>query len=276
PRNASWTQFRQVLLFRRGLGSKARDFNWHNVIGIWSAVPLFVVVLGGVVISYPWAGDLVYAAFGEAPPPRLRPGGPPPGGGPGAGPAGRRGPGARPGNATRPAPGAGPGDEAGRGPGAGPGLGPRAGGRGGQRIDAPLDPAALEGVDRAFEAARRETPSWRTLSVRLPASTEQPLTIAIDTGTGGQPQFRSTLTVNQATGQIEREERYADQSAGRRARSWLRFAHTGEVYGLLGQTVAGAVSLGGAVLVWTGLALALRRFANWRARGRNGRALRAA
>ena len=36
--------------------------------------------------------------------------------------------------------------------------------------------------------------------------------------------------------------------AGRRLRTWLRFAHTGEVYGLVGQTIAGLVSFGGAVL----------------------------
>ena len=226
PRGASRARFRQILLFRRGLNGKARDFNWHNVIGIWSAIPLVIVVGGGAVISYPWASNLVYAAFGEAPPPRLRPAGPGPGGGP--------------------------------------------------HRDAPIDAAALEGVDRAFEAATRHTPSWRTLSTRLPASSEQPLTVAIDTGTGGQPQRRSTLTVNQFTGQIEQEERYADQSAGRRARSWLRFAHTGEVYGLFGQTVAAAVSLGGAVLVWTGLALALRRFRNWNARSGVGSVQRAA
>jgi len=46
----------------------------------------------------------------------------------------------------------------------------------------------------------------------------------------------------------------------------LRFAHTGEVLGLPGQTVAGLVSLGAAVLVWTGLALAWRRFRAWRGR----------
>ena len=34
---------RSVTLFRRGLRSKARDFNWHNVIGLWSWGPLVVV-----------------------------------------------------------------------------------------------------------------------------------------------------------------------------------------------------------------------------------------
>lgn len=42
-----------------------------------------------------------------------------------------------------------------------------------------------------------------------------------------------------------------------------RFAHTGEVAGVVGQTVAGLASLGGAFLVWTGISLALRRLRAW-------------
>ncbi len=58
-------------------------------------------------------------------------------------------------------------------------------------------------------------------------------------------------------------ETFGDLSRGRQVRSWLRFAHTGEVYGLAGQTVAGLVSAGGVALVYTGLALAWRRFRAW-------------
>ena len=60
-----------------------------------------------------------------------------------------------------------------------------------------------------------------------------------------------------------RKETFADNSPGRRARSILRFAHTGEVAGIVGQTVAGLVSAGAVVLVWTGFALAWRRFRAW-------------
>ena len=63
--------------------------------------------------------------------------------------------------------------------------------------------------------------------------------------------------------EIEKSEKFSDLSAGRQLRSWLRFAHTGEIYGLTGQTIAGLVSAGGVVLVYTGLALALRRFSSW-------------
>ena len=68
PRKWNLKSLRNVTWFRRGLPSKARDFNWHNVIGFWSAVPLFIVVLSAVVISYTWAGNLVYRVVGETPP----------------------------------------------------------------------------------------------------------------------------------------------------------------------------------------------------------------
>ncbi len=42
---------------------------------MWSALPLIVITLTGAVISYRWAGDLVYRAFGQAPPPVTQPGG---------------------------------------------------------------------------------------------------------------------------------------------------------------------------------------------------------
>ncbi len=227
PKTLSWIHLRPVLLFRGGVRGKARDFNWHNVFGVWSSIPLFVVVLGGVVISYPWASDLVYRAFGDAPPPRARPGGPD-----GPGGAGRAG-----------------------GPGRAAGAGRPTGGD-----------VSFDGLSRSLAVATTRVAGWRTASVRIPDAPGRPLAVTVDSGTGGQPQLRQTMEVDRQSQTIARVDAYADQTAGRRARTWLRFAHTGEVYGLFGQTIAGLVSLGGVVLVWTGVSLSLRRFFAWRAR----------
>jgi uncharacterized iron-regulated membrane protein len=51
----------------------------------------------------------------------------------------------------------------------------------------------------------------------------------------------------------------------------MRFAHTGEVLGIAGQTIAGLVSAGAVVMVWTGLALTWRRFRSWVGRARDSR-----
>ena len=220
PRKWTWAQVRSVVLFNSKAAGKARDFNWHNVIGVWSAIPLFIVVLSALPISFPWANALVYRAVGEEPPAaRGREGG-----------AGaREGRGGREGSARR------------------------------EERAAP----SLDGLNDLFSRAEQQVDGWRTINVRLPESNRAPVVFAIDKGDGGQPQMRSTLTLDRATGALVSYEAFDSQSLGRRLRSISRFAHTGEVIGIPGQTIAGLVSAGGAVLVWTGLALAWRRWRAW-------------
>jgi uncharacterized iron-regulated membrane protein len=237
PRVWSRRHVRAVALFTGGLRGKARDFNWHNVIGIWSAVPLFVVVLSAVPISFPWANALLFRAVGEEPPAR--------GGGPGGG--GRQGGGA----AAEGRRGGGPGGEGRRGGGEARAEG---------RRDTPAQPTTYE----PFVArARSLTPDWQSINLRVPASGQAPVVVAIDRGDGGQPQLRETVNFAQATGAVVEREQFADQTLGRRLRSIMRFGHTGEVLGIPGQTIAGLATAGSVVLVWTGIALSLRRLRAW-------------
>ncbi len=215
PRSFRWRALTPILWFRRGLGPKARDFNWHHVIGFWTAIPLAVVVATGVVISFPWASDLVYRAAGEDPPgpaPAVQPSVP-------------------------------------RVPGAGDG--------------ASASPASLVGDPQGL--AGKYMADWRTVSLAWPRDDTAPLVYSIDRGMGGEPQKRGSLTVSRS-GEIESWQPFQSQSDGRRARSWMRFLHTGEALGVIGQTIAGVVSLGGVFLVYTGVALSLRRFVAWRRR----------
>ncbi len=76
PRRWTKQHLRPIVWFRGGLSGKARDFNWHNTLGIWCVVPLAVVVAGAVPISFVWAGDLVYRIAGSEPPKPVPP--PPP------------------------------------------------------------------------------------------------------------------------------------------------------------------------------------------------------
>jgi uncharacterized iron-regulated membrane protein len=68
PRRWSWKHLRAAMVFRPKVKGKARDFNWHTVIGFWSSLVLIVLTLTGVVISYQWAGNLVYTLTGNEPP----------------------------------------------------------------------------------------------------------------------------------------------------------------------------------------------------------------
>jgi uncharacterized iron-regulated membrane protein len=209
PRVWTWLQFRHVLWFRRGLASKARDFNWHNTIGFWSCVPLAIIVAGVVPISFAWGNDLVYRLAGETPPPRAA--------------------------AAAPA----------------------------RAAETRPQSYVAEGVNASWAAAIEAVPAWRTVTSRLATSSQAPIVLTVDEGYGGQPQKRHTMTFDRASGAVVKDETFESLSAGRRARSWLRFAHTGEFYGLTGQTIAGIASLGGAFLVYTGFALATRRLLAW-------------
>jgi len=69
PRRWTREAVKAVTLFRPGLGGRARDFNWHNVIGIWCAPVLLILTLTGAIMSYQWANDLLYTLTGNEPPP---------------------------------------------------------------------------------------------------------------------------------------------------------------------------------------------------------------
>jgi uncharacterized iron-regulated membrane protein len=250
PRQWTWRHVSAVTLFRSGLKAKARDFNWHNVIGFWCAPILVVLTASGMVISYTWASNLVYTVTGS-PRPAVAAGR---GGGPG-GEAGGRG-GGRGGGANR--------GEAGRGDA----------GRGAQAVQerAPRAPDVDAGPRATIESlvarAERQVPTWRTMIIRLPPRAAGPVAFSMSDREYWNSYARSTLTLDGRTGADVRWEPYAATSRGQKARGWLRFAHTGELGGLAGEALAGAASAGGAFLVYTGVALALRRLAAWRARRR--------
>ncbi len=72
--------------------------------------------------------------------------------------------------------------------------------------------------------------------------------------------------LDRKTGEVTKWEPFSSLTAGRQIRSFLRFTHTGEVGGFIGQTIAGIVSLGAIFLVWTGFALSWRRLRAWQGR----------
>jgi uncharacterized iron-regulated membrane protein len=74
PRKWSWKSVRASIAFRAGLHGRAREWNWHNVVGIWCALPLLVIVLTGVVMSFDWANALLFRMTGSTPAARGRDG----------------------------------------------------------------------------------------------------------------------------------------------------------------------------------------------------------
>ncbi|MGI9203560.1 MAG: PepSY-associated TM helix domain-containing protein, partial [Woeseiaceae bacterium] len=193
PKLIRWPLLRERLTFSsRNNTTQQRDFNWHHVFGIWSAVPLVIVIATASVFSFSWANDLVYTIAGEDPPSR------------------------------------------------------------GSR-SAPVSPAVSSNqsnsnprrlpLDDLLTTAMAKNDDWKTITLTVPKRGDDEVSFRIDTGSGRQPQYQSTLNVDAATGQTLGYETLADRSPGRQARSWIRFLHTGEALGFFGQTIAGLVSL---------------------------------
>jgi uncharacterized iron-regulated membrane protein len=121
------------------------------------------------------------------------------------------------------------------------------------RRGAATQPQTLESL---LAKAESQFPGWRSISFRLPQLDPGSMVFTVDRGNGGQPGKRTQITLDRSTGRLLSEEAATP-------RAWNRFIHTGEAGGLPGQIVAAVASLGGVLLVWTGLSLALRRLAKY-------------
>jgi uncharacterized iron-regulated membrane protein len=229
PRRWTRLALKAVTVPSLKLRGKPRDWNWHNAIGVWSAPVLLFITLTGVVISYQWAGNLIYTLMGSEPP------------------------------ATPQRPVAGPPSRVGAGrEGVGPGAsGGAPEGRPGRRPDG--EGGARPSLDALFATAVRQAPHWRLINMRLPQRDAAQMTVMIEEADALHPYPRSTLTLDAATATVMKWEPYASANLGRTIRLWVRPVHTGEAGGLIGQFIAALASAGGAVLVYTGLALAWRR-----------------
>jgi sulfite reductase (NADPH) flavoprotein alpha-component len=121
----------------------------------------------------------------------------------------------------------------------------------------------MANLEALLATAERQVPGWTMLMMRFPPRPDGPVTVSISEPSAPHNFARSQLTLNRATADVVKWEPYSENSTGRKLRSWFRGLHTGEAFGFFGQTIAGLASLGGCFLVWTGLAMAWRRFRSW-------------
>lgn len=136
---------------------------------------------------------------------------------------------------------------------------PRAASRGPEPEPA-AEPLAAGATAKLSAAAAAQEPGWTAIRHAWPLVREGRAVFTVATGTGAQPKRRLRVTLDANSAAVLEVQRWEDLDSGRRARAFNRFLHTGEVYGLIGQTIAGLASLAATVLVYTGFALAYRRF----------------
>ncbi len=120
-------------------------------------------------------------------------------------------------------------------------------------------------LDEAFAQATKGIGDWQSASLRLPAA-RNGLNFSIDRSKGGHPEKREMIIVDGASLRVLRREPFALQSRGQQWRAWVRFLHTGEAGGWLGESVALASASGAIVLALTGLGLSYDRLRRWRSR----------
>ena len=123
-------------------------------------------------------------------------------------------------------------------------------------------------LDQLLSRAQEQTPQWESVNMRLPMRSDSPASFTFRGIGEWNPIASSQVTIDPATTEVVRWEPYSSLSLGRRLRTWARTTHTGEAGRLPGQIIACIASLGGGLLVWTGLSLAWRRFRAWRLRAR--------
>ncbi len=201
PKIFSWPGIKNIVLFNGQAKGKARDWNWHNVIGFWSSPILLTITLTGLVMSYSWANGFLYKMAGSRPP--------------------------------VPA----------------------------EKTTGSLSASEVSSInlDAMATAAQTQEPNWKTITIRM-SKPGTPVTVMIQEKSSPYPSPRSTLKLDPSTAQIKSWEPLSGQSRGQQLSVFVRYLHTGEVYGIVGQTVACAGAVGALFLIWTGFAMAWRRF----------------
>ena len=200
-----WITIRPKILFlKSNPTSKARDYNWHHVLGFWFLIPLFIMASTALVFSYPWASDLVYRVYGEDPP-------------------------------------------------------SRGGGNNQEALSEQLMPENILTIEDLLQKSFNYNEHWNRITLSPPDEKSEIVNIRVDTGSGREPTKRVDLEFNRYTGDIEDVVTFSDATLGRRSRTYIRYLHTGESLGFIGQTIAGIGSLAACVLFYTGFALAYRR-----------------
>lgn len=233
PKVWSRAALKAIATLRPGLKGRARDWNWHNALGIWALLPLLLTVGTGLIMAYPWANTLLFNAVGESPPPRKAP----PGGGAGA---------------------------AGDGMAGGKGKSVGASTEGSGRSAETKGPETLpSGLDAALAAAISSSPGWRQIQFSFPAG-NGPMTLFVADSHRGRPDLRREISFDPVKGGILDVKEFASQSKGRQLRAWVRWLHTGEALGWIGQTISALASAAVLVLIWTGFSLSWRRFSRRR------------
>lgn len=117
-------------------------------------------------------------------------------------------------------------------------------------------------IAKQLTKIRQYYPQWQRIQFSLDSAPTSSKIYHVDMGNGGEPQKRISILIDASTGAMIQEQRFEQLSTYNKLRSYIRFLHTGEVFGPFGQTMAGLASLFACLLVYTGAMLSWKRWKN--------------
>ena len=203
PKRLNKRALKQKLTFSKKYPSvNARDYQWHNVYGIYLAPVLFIIIVTAFFFSFKWPGSTLKELVSTKS------------------------------LAT-------------------------------QVKAIPISTNITISQQALFNNVSDSFKGWQKIQFVLPSSSMNSQEYQVDLGNGGEPQKRYSVTLDSITGNVIQQTSFDDMSTYRKARSYIRFLHTGEAFGLLGQTLAGVASLLACLLIYTGLMMSIRRWKNY-------------
>jgi uncharacterized iron-regulated membrane protein len=208
PNIRTWRRFRAATLWRSNLAGRARDWNLHNAVGIWFALPLAIVALTGAILAYGWMTALLYrvtlspvaAAHDVRPKQKEK-----------------------------------------------------------NQSSIAIDGGRAGSLESIFREVTQQFPQWKSLDMTMPQN-DRTIAVRVDFLSEARPDRQVSLFFDRATGALLRQTTFAALPPGGKLRAFTKYVHTGQAGGLPGETAAGFTALSACFLVWTGLAMALRRF----------------
>jgi len=133
----------------------------------------------------------------------------------------------------------------------------------------PVEVSAQQGesqlpIAKQLTKIKQYYPQWQRIQFSLDNAPTNSKIYRVDMGNGGEPQKRVSILIDASTGERIQQQKFDQLSTYSKLRSYIRFLHTGEVFGPFGQTIAGLASLFACLLVYTGVMLSWKRWKNSR------------
>ena len=116
---------------------------------------------------------------------------------------------------------------------------------------------------------KEHAPNWSSLQVAIPKAGEDELeTMAFDKQPfyAGGPHGMTRIMIDPVSGRVISATPFEQRDMALKLHALVKSWHTGSEWGLLGEIIALLSCLGTLVVIWTGYALTIRRFINWRNR----------